>query len=70
MALIRGGANYRCPAADASGAYISCRAGIAVVAGCSIANRRVNACAGRADSRIAVVNGAIRVNVAYSANAG
>jgi hypothetical protein len=43
MALIRGGASYRCPAADAIGAYISCRAGVAVVAGCAIGLDRVAA---------------------------
>jgi hypothetical protein len=71
MALIEGGANYRCSRrANAALAGIAAAAEIEVFTGCSIANRRVNACAGRADNRIAVVNGAIRVNVAYSANAG
>jgi hypothetical protein len=45
MALIEGGASYRCPAADAIGAYISCRTRIVVIAGCSIGGIRVAACA-------------------------
>jgi len=43
MALIEGGANYRCSAADAIGAYIICRARIAVIAGSGL--NRVAACA-------------------------
>ncbi len=71
MALIGGGANYRCPAADAGGAHIIGRAQIAVVAGCSVGNRRRNACAGHAGDRHAVVRvGAIRVHGACCASAG
>ncbi len=71
MALIGGGANYRCSAADAIGAHISCRARIVVIADCSVCNRCRNAGAGHAGDRHAAVGvGAIRVHRACSARAG
>ncbi len=48
MALIGGGANYRCAAAGAIGAHITGRARIAVIAGCSISGRWVAAYAAAA----------------------
>jgi hypothetical protein len=59
MALIEGGANYRCSAAGPVGAHIIRRAGIAVIAGCVISLRRVAAYACCAGARhMALIEGA------------